>query len=145
MDGNYEVAIDTAGNARDANEIEISVDGERMQLVPLGGPAGGRGRGGRGGAARPMEYRIPIKAGEHLVGVTFIEHSQARDEDTLRPRLRSRGSQPAIASVTVSGPYEVKGSGDTPSRRRLFTCRPASGASETAQLACARQILQTLT
>jgi mono/diheme cytochrome c family protein len=148
VDGDYEVAIDTAGNARDANEIEISVDGERMQLVPLGGPAGGRGggggRGGRGGAARPMEYRIPIKAGDHLVGVTFIEHSQARDEETLRPRLRSRGSQPAIASVTVSGPYEVKGSGDTPSRRRLFTCRP-SGGTESAQLACARQILQTLT
>src|SRR5262245_49135635 len=81
VDGEYEVSIDVAGTARDPNEIEISVDGERMQLIPLGGPAGAGGRGGRGrgGAARPMEYRIPIKAGEHLVGVTFIEHSQARD------------------------------------------------------------------
>src|SRR5262245_9915287 len=81
VDGDYEVSLDMAGTARDPNEIEISVDGERMQLVTLGGLPGGRGggRGGRGGAARPMEYRIPIKAGEHLVGVTFIEHSQARD------------------------------------------------------------------
>src|SRR6185436_12681048 len=75
----------------------------------------------------------------------FIERSQARDEETLRPRLRSRGSQPALASATISGPYEVKGSGDTPSRRRLFTCRPASAATENAEFACARQILQTLT
>ena len=148
VDGDYEVAIDTAGNARDPNEIEISVDGERIHLVPLGGPAGARGggaRGGRGAAARPMEYRIPVKAGEHLIGVTFIERSQARDEETLRPRLRSRGSGPAIASVTISGPYAVKGSGDTPSRRRLFTCHPAAGATATAELACARQILETLT
>ena len=148
VDGDYEVSLDIAGAARDPNEIEISVDGERMQLIPLGGPAGGRGggaRGGRGGAAQPMEYRIPVKAGEHLVGVTFIEKSQARDEETLRPRLRSRGSGPALASVTISGPYAVKGSGDPASRRRLFTCRPASGAPANTELACARQILQTLT
>jgi mono/diheme cytochrome c family protein len=140
VDGDYEVSFDTAGAARDPNEIEISVDGERMQLIPLGGA-----RGGRGGAARPMEYRIPIKAGEHLVGVTFIERSQARDEETLKPRLRSRGAGPAIASITISGPYSVKGSGDAPSRRRLFTCHPANGAAAGAELACARQILQTLT
>ena len=141
VDGDYEVAIDTAGGG--ATEIEISVDGERMQLIPLGG--GGRGgRGGRGGAT-PMEYRIPIKAGERLVGVTFIERSQARDEDVLRPRMRSRGAGPSIVSVTVSGPYAVKGPGDTPSRRRLFTCRPAAAATDAVQLNCARQILQTLT
>jgi len=139
VDGDYEISLDTAGTARDPNEIEISVDGARVQLVPLGG--GGRGRGG----ARPTEFRVPIKAGEHLVGVTFIERSQARDEETLRPRVRSRGTQPAIASVTISGPYAVKGSGDTASRRRLFTCRPANSATEAAELACARQILQTLT
>jgi cytochrome c551/c552 len=140
VDGDYEVALDIAGTARDPNEIEISVDGERMQLVTLGGG----GAGGRRGAS-PMEYRISIKAGEHLVGVTFIEKSQARDEDTLRPRLRSRGAGPSLASVTISGPYAVKGSGDTASRRRLFTCRPAGSATEAAQLTCARQILQTLT
>ena len=149
VDGEYEVSLDVAGNAREQNEIEISVDGERMQLVPLGGGAagGGRGggRGGRGGGARPLEFRIPIKAGERLVGVTFVESSRALGEETLRPRLRSRGSQPALASVTVSGPYEVKGSGDTPTRRRLFICHPEPGASTTTEIACARRILQTLT
>jgi hypothetical protein len=145
VDGEYEIALDTAGASRDPNEIEISVDGDRKELVPLGGGGARGGRGGRGGAARPMEYRIPISAGEHLVGVTFIEHSQARDEETLRPRMRSRGAGPALASVTISGPYAVKGSGDTPSRRRLFTCRPTVGGTPTAETNCARQILQTLT
>jgi hypothetical protein len=148
VDGEYEVSIDVSGTARDPNEIEISVDGERLQVIPLGSPggAGGRGggRGGRGGA-RAMDFRIPIKAGERLIGVTFIETSHAVGEETLRPRLRSRGSGPALASVTVSGPYEVRGSGDTPSRKRLFICHPGSGAVTTVEVACARRILQTLT
>jgi len=145
VDGEYEVAVDVAGTARDPNEIEISIDGERMQLIPVGAAGGGRGgRGGRGGG-RGLEFRIPVKAGERLVGVTFIETSRAAGEETLRPRMRSRGSQPALASVTISGPYEVKGSGDTPSRRRLFVCRPDSKAASSVETACARRILQTLT
>src|SRR5688572_254651 len=145
VDGEYEVAVDVAGTARDPSEIEISVDGERMQLIPAGSAGGGRGgRGGRGGG-RGLEFRIPVKAGERLVGVTFIETSRAAGEETLRPRMRSRGAGPALASVTISGPHEVKGSGDTPSRRRLFVCRPDSKASANVETACARRILQTLT
>ena len=147
VDGEYEVSIDVAGAARDPNEIEISVDGERLQLIPLGSPAGGGRGGGRGarGGARAMDYRIPIKAGERLIGVTFVETGHAAGEETLRPRLRSRGSGPALASVTVSGPYEVKGSGETPSRKRLFSCHPEAGAATSVETACARRILQTLT
>ena len=55
--------------------------------------------------------------------------------------MRSRGTQPAINSVTISGPYNVTGRGDSPSRRRIFVCRPASAAEE---LPCARRILSTL-
>jgi hypothetical protein len=146
VDGEYEVSLDVAGNARDANDIEITIDGERMQMVPLAAPAGARGRGGRGSAPRGgLEFRLAVKAGERLIGVTFIERSRALGEETLRPRLRSRGSGPALASVTISGPYEVKGSGDTPSRQRIFVCHPEASASSATQLACARRILQTLT
>jgi len=70
-----------------------------------------------------------------------VQRTDARDESTLRPRMRSRGTQPAINSVTISGPYNVTGSGDSPSRRRIFVCRPASSAEE---LPCARRILSTL-
>jgi mono/diheme cytochrome c family protein len=146
LDADYNFKLDVAGAARDTYQIEISIDGERMQLIPIGGNGGGRGgrgRGGRGAAAEaPMEYRIPVKAGSRLVGVTFIERNQARDEETLKPRIRARGSLPALAGVTISGPYNVKGSGDTPARRRLFVCKPASGLDD---LTCAKKILTTLT
>jgi len=144
LDADYNIKLDVAGAGRDPNQIEVTVDGERVQLIPLGGAGGAGGRGGRGGGggASPLDFRISVKAGPRLVGVTFIEQSQAREEETLRPRMRSRGPQPAIASVTISGPFNVTGPGDTPSRKRIFVCRPKTAAEE---LPCARQILSTLT
>src|SRR5688572_13720638 len=103
-----------------------------------GGRAGGRGRGAAPG---PLEFPLTLKAGPKLIGVAFVQRTEARDEATLRPRMRSRGTQPAINSVTISGPYNVTGRGDSPSRRRIFVCRPDSAADE---LPCARRILSTL-
>jgi mono/diheme cytochrome c family protein len=152
LDAEYVIKVDVAGTPRDAHQIEITVDDERVQLVGVGGNArAGRG-GGRGAPAeRPLELRIPVKAGPRLVGVTFIEHTQARDEETLRPRMRGRGTLPALASVTISGPYNVIGPGDTPSRRRLFVCQPSAGqpgeastAKDARDLTCATRILSTL-
>jgi hypothetical protein len=101
------------------------------------GRAGGRGRA----ATEALEFPLTLKAGPKLIGVAFVQRTEARDEATLRPRMRSRGTQPAINSVTISGPYKVTGSGDSPSRRRIFVCRPASAVEEAG---CARRILSTL-
>lgn len=141
VDGTYTVKVDLAAQPRDLQELEITVDGERVQLTRLGENTGGRG--GRGGApAGPLEFRLPLKAGPKVIGIAFLQHSEARDESMLRPRMRSRGTLPAIASATISGPYDVTGPGDSPSRRRIFVCRPARVAQE---LPCARRILSTLT
>jgi mono/diheme cytochrome c family protein len=103
-----------------------------------GARAGGRGRGA---AVGPLEFPLTLKAGPKLIGVAFVQRTDARDEATLRPRMRSRGTQPAVNSVTISGPYKVTGRGDSPSRRRIFVCTPSSAAEE---LPCARRILSTL-
>jgi mono/diheme cytochrome c family protein len=148
VDGEYNLKLELAGAARDPNEIDVTIDGERVQLIGIGGGGarGGRGGRGRGGGTGepPMDFRIPIKAGSHLVGVTFVAHDQARDEETLRPRMRSRGTQPALGAVTITGPTNVRPGGDSPSRRRIFVCRPAAGATAVAETACARRILSTL-
>ncbi len=147
LDGEYEINIELAGAARDPHQLEITVDGERKQIVTLGGNAGrggrgaaGGGRGGRGGAS-PTDFRIAVKAGPRMIGVTFVQKTEALDEATLRPRQRSRGTQPAIAAVTIRGPFNQTGPGDTPSRQRIFTCRPTNAAAEPV---CAKQILSTL-
>jgi hypothetical protein len=71
--------------------------------------------------------------------------------------MRGRGTLPAIAMATIRGPYAATGPGDTPSRRRIFVCRPSAAedagrdargrATQGAvadELPCAREILSTL-
>jgi mono/diheme cytochrome c family protein len=141
LDAEYDFQVELAGAARSAHQLEITVDGERKQLVTIGGAGGGRGgRGGRGGGA-PDQYRIAVSAGPHLIGVTFVQITEALDEATLHPRQRTRGTQPAIAAVTIRGPYKATGPGDTPSRERIFACHPENQAAEAP---CAKQILSTL-
>jgi mono/diheme cytochrome c family protein len=146
LDGEYEIKVDLAGGARDPHQLEVTVDGERKEFVTLGGGGGRGGRGGAGGRGgrggpSPTDFRIAVKAGPRVIGVTFVQKTEALDESTLAPRRRSRGTQPAVAAVTIRGPYNVTGPGDTPSRQRIFTCRPANTAAEPA---CAKQILSTL-
>ena len=96
------------------------------------------GRGAKG----PLKVRIPLKAGPRAIGVTFLERNEVRDEQVLRPRMRGLGPALAVGTSTITGPYNTKGPGDTPTRRRIFVCRPASAAEETP---CAGRILSTLT
>ncbi len=143
VDATYVIKVELASQPRDPQELELTVDGERVQLWTLGQNSPGRGgRGGRFGAPpEPLEFRLPLQAGPKLIGVTFVQHSELRDESTLKPRMRSRGTLPAVAAATISGPFEVTGPGDSPTRRRIFVCRPTAAAGE---LPCARQILSGL-
>ena len=145
LDGDYVFKVTLTGASAERQQLEITIDGERVQLVTI---AAGTGRtpvaGYRDGspaANKPLEVRIPIKAGPRLIGVAFVERNELRDEEVLRPRLRSTGAGLAVELVTLSGPYNGTGSGDTPSRRRIFLCHPASAAEEEP---CARRILSAM-
>ena len=144
-DGEYLFKIQLSAPPTEPHQLEVVVDGERVQLVTLGVAVRGRGRGqpppprtGEADPDRPIELKIPMKAGPRLIGITFIERDAVRDETTLRPRMRSRGTEPALSLVTISGPYGAKAPGDSPSRRRIFTCA-------TRDDGCAKKILLTLT
>jgi hypothetical protein len=110
LDAEYLVAVDLAGGGREPHEIEITVDGERVAL----GRTGGRGS--------DLQFRVPIAAGPHVIGASFVRRTHALDESTVRVQRRSRGSLPAIELVTISGPFAPTGPGDT----RLFRCRRLS-------------------
>ena len=91
--------------------------------------------------------RLPVQAGPHTVAVTFPQRSGAPEGLRLLLPTRSfshnddAGGLPAIASVTIGGPYDVAGVGDSPSRRRIFVCRPAAADDEAR---CAERILSAL-
>src|SRR5665213_1311667 len=142
LDGDYVFKIELAGAPREPDQLEITVDGARAQLLDVGlklqpGEAPRRFRG----PVKPIEIHVALKAGPRMIGVTFVQKTEARDEDTVLPRLRGRGTQLAIEMVTISGPYKGQTASDTPSRRRIFVCRPTGPSDETA---CAKRILSTL-
>jgi len=107
----------------------------------------------RNRADENWDVRVPVKAGTRQVVVTFLKKSSALDETGRLPFLRpypAGNNVPesrmgaALRSVEISGPHAGAAAGDTPSRRRIFTCRPDGAAPTTRQAACARTILSTL-
>ena len=138
------------------HQLEVSLDGERVELFTVGRTLEeGEQRSEYAADAHPREVRLRVTAGPHQVGVTFLKKTAAEQERTRKLYLRpftGEGSggdsryQPYVESVTVTGPYEASGARpavDTPSRARLFVCRPPAGDTSAAT-ACATRILSTL-
>jgi len=147
VDGTYIVKVDVG--AAQGQDLEILVDGERVAFRSLVGRQAVSDVDAPPAQRGPLEFPLSLTAGPKLIGVAFVQRTEARDEATLRPRMRSRGTQPAINAVTISGPYNVTGPGDAPSRRRIFVCRPpesrrSSPEIEASEAGCARRILSTL-
>jgi len=144
----------------DEHQLEVSVDGQRLHVFVMPpSPRGGAGGFGKVATGKSVEdtrwqIRVPMKAGLHDVGVAFLKLPSYETSDF--PRLRFikpsyEGNmvpeglgiyQPHLASVTIAGPFGVSGGpGDTPARRRIFSCHPAGKADEAA---CARTVLSSL-
>ena len=103
--------------------------------------------GGRRG--NPMRVRFKTTAGAHAVGVTFLATNFAPLLDLDRHFQRSTlqtGPTPGytffphVGTVRIEGPFNAVRATDSPSRRRIFVCRPSS-PNDTA---CARRILTRL-
>jgi hypothetical protein len=130
--------------------IQILVDDEPVFTDTVGGPtdmalAQTYTDGGDAIDAR-LRARVPITAGPHVVGVAFLRKF-AMGSARLQFPLRSSADtfeatgRPHVELLTISGPFNVAGPGDTPSRRRIFSCRPNAAQSESA---CVRKILVSL-
>ena len=143
-DGEYVLTVEFAQAAREEHEVEVSVDGERVGLFSIGGRPLVRGASGVFAfeAEPPVDVRVPLGAGPREIAVAFLQKTGARHESLVRASRRGQRREPAISTVTLSGPYGVDGSGDTPSRQRIFTCRP--GGDAPAAEPCVREILSTL-
>jgi hypothetical protein len=132
--------------------LEITVDGERVHLFDWDKEISnttGRGR---------WTPKIPIKAGLHTVGVTFLQTNDIPGTELNRPFQRTMNTPgsipgfifyPHVGQVTIEGPHDSKGATETASRQKIFTCRPvvapgASAPTSVSEDACARRIITTL-
>ena len=99
-------------------------------------------------ADRGLEVRTPVKAGPHVVGVSFVRRLW-EGEGVLQPPQTGFGrttnelyfGYPALKTVSIGGPFNVVGPGESPARRALFVCTPKDADAESA---CARKILSAV-
>ena len=128
LDAEYEIRVARGGNGFGLEalggdeEVEITVNGARAATLGRGGP-------------RAAVLRIP--AGQQALGVAIVRKRDAQGVDDL---FAVHAPTPGITSVSIVGPRDARGVGDTPSRRRIFVCSPTAAAEQT----CAADILRRL-
>ena len=129
LDAEYDLQVGQAGGGRlggppaagpRTDDLYVTIDGERVTL---------QGRGAT---------RLKVSAGPRTIAAASVVRSHAAGADGV---YHVAARTPGITQVTIAGPFNPTGAGDTPSRRRLLVCTPSSPADE---LSCARTILSTL-
>ncbi len=153
-DGEYEFRLNVGGGVGAGTEdLDVSIDGEQVALLQY---SKGIARNSLSadlpaGADYVRSGKIRVRAGQRRVSVAFVRRTEGPYEDLIRPHDWSRASggtgapgttEPTpLMDVLISGPYNVTGVSDSPSRRRVFTCHPTEAA---AQRACASDIISGL-
>ena len=139
-----------SGIAEDGHDIELRIDHVLVRQWNIGG----RFRGAIPGltiadddveairthqyrltADHEMEIRVPVEADQRLVSVAFTDSNPTPVDGVY--------GRPGIDRVFIAGPYDGTVPDETPSRARIFVCRPA-GTSAADEAACASEILETL-
>jgi mono/diheme cytochrome c family protein len=138
------------GLTAEPQQLDLSLDRARVWTSIVGGPeiANVRGQERTEKIRDALKFRLPVKAGAHLVQVSFVQKTSAYLEDLFDPYLRrdpyrAGNGEPGLSSVTITAPTTTAAvtSGESPSRRRLLVCQPASSADETR---CAHEIVANL-
>lgn len=134
--------------AGDTEQIEISVEGRRVALLDIDPLMHEEAPTGMLLQSAP----ISVTAGSHRVSAAFIQRFVGPVDDLMAPightladttigRAYGVTTAPHLQFFSINGPHAVTGVSDTPSRRRIFVCRPVRAADE---LVCAREIVSRL-
>jgi hypothetical protein len=151
VDGEYEIQVHLMRDRNEGieglsepHELEVMMDRERVALFTVKPPAKGESEQN---VDANLKSRVKVKAGPHKLGVTFLKKSSPLLETSRQPLnvhfnfYRHPRIGPAVYEVSIVGPFEATGPGDTPSRRRIFISRPKGPEDEEE---CAKRILSSL-
>jgi hypothetical protein len=154
-DGEYNVTITpifgdnmspTGFGSIPGEKLDVLLDGERLQLLNWN-PNAGRNQ------TPPMQVRFKTTAGPHELGVTFPATNLAPLLDYNKHFMRDTVQTgptpgytffPHVGTVRIDGPFNATAAEDSPSRRKIFTCRPPSTATPADEAACAQRIVASL-
>ncbi len=147
VDGEYEISVGLQRGRFDQflglereRKLDLRLDGERLELftIPADPRAGQVVHGTGRDPDSHLKVRVPVKAGTRTLVATFVK-------DTIKtegiPPTREANFFEGVGNISVAGPYDVLGPGDTASRDRIFVCHPMATAEEGA---CAERIISSL-
>jgi hypothetical protein len=151
QDGDYEIQIrlardrnDEVEGLREAHELVVLLDRAQLKSFTIKPPRVGEGHQF---VDAYLKCRVPVKGGSYELGVTFLKNPSSLMETKRQPYLahfnfhRHPRINPAVYQVSITGPFDAKGPGDTPSRRRIFVAQPKAPGEEEV---CATRILSAL-
>ncbi len=141
LDAHYTILVRMRG-APDpvlpTNQLEIRVDGARAKLLPANVDPAEENQ-----VTRNFEIRVPVKAGMRTISAGLLVESPRAEAGVQRRAAFAAPPQAGLGVdyITIGGPFDSTGAGVTPSRQRIFVCRPVAGQPEEP---CARRILTPL-
>jgi Protein of unknown function (DUF1592)/Protein of unknown function (DUF1588)/Protein of unknown function (DUF1585)/Protein of unknown function (DUF1587)/Protein of unknown function (DUF1595) len=124
--------------------LEVTIDGDRVKLFDWDKEISTTTGNGR------STQRIPVKAGLHTIGVTFLATNDVPGSELNKPFQRTMNTPgsipgfqfyPHVGQVWIEGPYNAAGASASASREKIFVCRPATPSDE---VPCSQTILLTL-
>jgi cytochrome c551/c552 len=135
MDGEYDIQIrlmrdrdEHVEGLTEPHDLELLLDKARLQVFTVKPP---QREPEHATVDRHLTIRVPVQAGRHALGVAFLKKPSLLLETARQPYqahfnfYRHPRVRPAIYSISIVGPHDTKGAGDTPSRRRIFASLPA--------------------
>ena len=146
------------GITEEPHQIDVSFDRAKAWTTTIGGPeyANLKGDAQDEKVVQALQFRLPVKAGSHLVQVYFVQKTTAPVEDLFDPSLRrdpyrNGNGEPGVSSLTITPPKSSEVVAlDSPTRRKLFVCSPStasasnSGPAPGANDGCAKKIIASL-
>jgi Protein of unknown function (DUF1592)/Protein of unknown function (DUF1588)/Protein of unknown function (DUF1585)/Protein of unknown function (DUF1595) len=154
VDGQYEISVGLARGRADEvlgmgldRTLDLRLDDQRLALFPSKAAKGGA-RASFGDGNDPdanLKVKVPVTAGPHELIATFLKDTVASEEITRPVSRAGNGNDKdyyeGVGSISVAGPFDVQGPGDTESRKLIFLCHPAAPAEEEP---CAEKIITNL-
>jgi hypothetical protein len=149
VDGEYEISV-TVQRSRDdeylgferERKLDLRLDDERLLLGTLAASDKKLVLGSGTAPDANLKARVKVAAGTHEVGATFMKDTVLREG--IVERIRDDNVQTyfeGVSTVTVAGPFNVQGPGETATRDKIFICKPTGPADEEA---CAQRVLSNL-
>ncbi|MBM3819764.1 MAG: DUF1592 domain-containing protein [Acidimicrobiia bacterium] len=136
LDAEYEFTVGGAGPpAGGGPPLDVTIDGQRVTVPNL------------------RRFRIPVTAGPHTIAVALMDRQRGAGVDEIYSDFRAANggfvTAGGVQNIGILGPFDAKGPGDTPSRRRIFLCRPPESRRSSPEIdasegGCARRILGTI-